>query len=128
MPLRHSIDVTRRRAFLIGAGALVMFAVPAITLCAVDRLRRISADPSSAQEIGRAYLTTARLQLAPDQLAGLLLEGLGLQEADLAGLTDGMLRRAVDVRVRADFAEDHTIDIDGWILSLTEVRLAALWV
>ena len=36
------------------------------------------------------------------------------------------LRRSIGQRVRTDFAVDDTVQIDGWVLSITELRLYAL--
>src|SRR5271167_5280944 len=36
------------------------------------------------------------------------------------------LRRSIGQRVRRDFAVDDTVQVDGWVLSLTELRLYAL--
>ena len=34
---------------------------------------------------------------------------------------------SIDIRVRADFIEGRTVQINGWILSLTEARQCALF-
>jgi hypothetical protein len=36
------------------------------------------------------------------------------------------LRRSIRQRVRRDFAVDDTVQVDGWVLSITELRLYAL--
>jgi hypothetical protein len=36
------------------------------------------------------------------------------------------LRRSIRQRVRRDFAADETVQVDGWVLSITELRLYAL--
>ena len=36
------------------------------------------------------------------------------------------LRRSIRQRVRIDFAGDDTVHVDGWVLSITELRLYAL--
>jgi hypothetical protein len=41
-------------------------------------------------------------------------------------VTIAELRRSIRQRVRRDFAVDDTVQIDGWMLSITELRLYAL--
>jgi hypothetical protein len=127
MARQYSMCLSRRQALLAGAGTVIASVVPPSCIGIADRLRRLSRDPWSAREIGRSYAETVTASLAPDVLAALLLRDLRLAEEDCARLPERRLSHMVDARVRADFAAGRTADVDGWILSLTEARLAALW-
>ena len=127
MARQYSMCLSRRRALLAGAGAVIASVVPPPCVGIADRLRRLSRDPWSAREIGRSYAETARAPLTPDALAALLLRDLRLAETDCVRLPERRLSRMVEAHVRADFAAGRTAEVDGWILSLTEARLAALW-
>jgi hypothetical protein len=59
-----------------------------------------------------------------------LLARFGEANGDIVSVatsTDrGTLRRLLRQRIRDDFSRGQTINIDGWVLSATEVRLCAL--
>jgi hypothetical protein len=66
-------------------------------------------------------------QIVPaERGAPALRAALREREPLLAGLLLAP-RLAPAERVRRDFAEGHTIEIDGWILSITEARQCALY-
>lgn len=87
-----------------------------------DRLRAAIADPTSAATLGRAYLARFPNEAGRERLAAAILASLA---ATAHG--PGALHRLLRARIRGDFRDGMTIALDGWILSRTEARLAALW-
>jgi hypothetical protein len=72
--------------------------------------------------IGREYLRSHDSEASAEALA----RSLGLSSASLEGSEIEALRTRLADQVRDDFRVDHTVNVSGWILSRTEVRLAAL--
>jgi hypothetical protein len=73
----------------------------------------------ATQAVGRRYLEAVPAEADADVLRGLLPEGL-----DSPASGEGADQ--VAAAVRADFAGGGTVELDGWVLSVTECRLAAL--
>lgn len=74
-----------------------------------------------AASVGESYLQCTPHEADPIVLAGLLkIDGLRLPKDPV------LLRRYVRDRIRQDFAEGQTTDVNGWILSSTEARLCAM--
>jgi hypothetical protein len=83
-------------------------------------------DPSAAREIGRAYLLVAPEEQDRDRLLE-TLAGEALEEWEELAIRDpAALHRAVRARHHDDFRHGRTVRLNGWILSRTESRLAAL--
>lgn len=59
----------------------------------------------------------------PERLAGLILASLPAASDRTSARA---LSRVLRARSRADFCEGRIVSVDGWLLSLTEVRLYAL--
>lgn len=81
--------------------------------------------PESAAVLGREYLRTRAAEADADELA----RRLGLPGADLTALGPAearSLKEEILRRHRDDFERGRVVDLQGWILSLTEVRLCAL--
>jgi hypothetical protein len=100
-------------------------AAPSVT--ALLRLRGLARPPASARAVGVAYLTRFPDEREPLTLTRLVLDGLGLTEAETAILSERELRAQLAERLRAEFAEGRIATVGGWILSRTEARLCALW-
>jgi len=87
------------------------------------RLVQSLRDSSSARAVGAAYLRTM-----PDEadvqtlLARLLGDQPALSGSRSAAATRKLLRRCI----RADFAGERVVAVDGWLLAETEARLCAL--
>ncbi len=71
--------------------------------------------------IGLAYR-----RLVPDEDDATRLEDLLPTMAGLDAASALEALPALAVEIEADFAEGRTIDVDGWVLSRTEARAAAL--
>jgi hypothetical protein len=77
----------------------------------------------AARRIGRAGLRTLGLRESPAAIATAssptldLIDGAATEEAAIDSLV---------AAVRRDFAEGRSIDVEGWVLSATEVHLCLL--
>lgn len=100
--------------------ALVEVRTPPLAL----RLARLLHDQRGAAEVGAAYL--ARV---PGERSGRVLVRhlrAALEPAGGVPDRDRDLRVVLDAAVRRDFEVGAVCRVDGWVLSLTEARLAAL--
>ncbi|HUK58492.1 MAG TPA: hypothetical protein VLV50_04615 [Stellaceae bacterium] len=114
----------RRRFLILAAGAAAM---PRLAFAegesAAARLVAAVREPSSATVLGRAYRVRFPREPTGEALAREILASL---PAAARNAGPHVLRAALRERVRADFAADHVVRLDGWRLALTEARLAAL--
>jgi hypothetical protein len=93
----------------------------------VEHLLSYLTSPSSAQVIGREYLVTH----PEEQSIQRLMESIVPSAADIDAAVDGRLLRVsvhryIHSRILSDFEVGDVIQLQGWILSVTEVRLCAL--
>jgi hypothetical protein len=80
-------------------------------------------DSSSARAVGAAYLRIMPYEADVQALLARLLEDQpALSGSRSAAATRGLLRRSI----RADFAGERVVAVDGWLLAETEARLCAL--
>jgi hypothetical protein len=91
------------------------------------RLANLLDGRESARAVGFAYLRTLP---RPEATALALVDALALAlpggHRALATAGKAELRELVAARTAADFGEDRTLRLRGWILSETEARLCAL--
>jgi hypothetical protein len=76
-------------------------------------------DRGATREIGRAYLRDHPEEEGERELARLMNQAH-------PGLVRGDLRRRARAAVRTDYRRGDVLAVDGWYLSRTEARLAAL--
>jgi len=78
------------------------------------------------REIGDAYRDRNSRENDADRLASLiradLPEGVAMIQS-----REGELLAALDRRIRSDFEHGRTVELRGWILSVTEARQCALY-
>lgn len=129
-----------RRAFLSGlaitAAALLPSGLQALVIGAKsspavtelsERLRAFLDDPQAASGLGWAYLNGLSRWPTPEQLVtDLLPPGSSVEAARSSH--DTMLRDGLKSLRRADYLGGRLISYDGWLVSETEGRLAALFV
>jgi hypothetical protein len=86
-------------------------------------LKSMIADLESARRVGQVYL-----QKAPDEAdRGRLLTRLFPELAPARhAKSPAAWRQSYAAKCRQDFADGHTVRLDGWVLSRTEARLCAL--
>ncbi|NBB73477.1 MAG: hypothetical protein GVY35_07350 [Bacteroidetes bacterium] len=82
-------------------------------------LRATLGDFASIHALGRRYRAVHPEEDRRAALVEVLRGAIG------PGL--GSVRDRLDARVRADFAQGRTVQLDGWILSVTEARQCALY-
>jgi len=129
------MSASSRREFLfgavalIGAGALLDRARPWAALMSVDRRGRaalrlsgVMSERGSAQAVGAAFLR----DVAPYGTLGRLVDSLAAEVPVTTTQTDDDLRRALAARVAEDFADGRWVELDGWLVALTEARLCGI--
>lgn len=125
-----------RRDFLLATAAgSAAVSLPAAILSGIDPFdgARTLAHPTALQtigpaefvrELGRAYRTRRPEEDDPKVLAEAIRGNDDGHATDLE--THAALSVRPDRRIQADFEEGRTVQLDGWILSVTEARQAAL--
>jgi hypothetical protein len=93
---------------------------------AAARLTRLLAARDSARRLGRAAAVALPGAPGAADLAAAVLGSLPGGPRGAARLGDDEMRRLVAERVRADFEQEATVRVCGWVLSRTEARLCAL--
>lgn len=120
-----------RRSLFRAAAAAALAAVgvayrhaPTNDLLLATRLRSLVPHGAAAAVLGIAYLRRTDAEPTTDALVAALLPG---QSRPIASRTsDQQLRAALGRRIRDDFATGRTLVLRGWVVSVTEARLAAL--
>ncbi len=91
-------------------------------------LNILISDFAAAGRLGRAYLTAHPAELDLQRLVEDVLGSLRLQAA--AGAIDSSSEAVMIARARRvvidDYLAGRVVNIDGWVLSITEARLYAL--
>jgi hypothetical protein len=134
--VRPAARITRRRLLAGACAAAVPVALAplrpwrAIVEVAAPppgaaRLARLLAARDSARRLGRQAAAALPAARAPEHAAAVLASLAGGSRPG-AQLDDDEMRRLVAERVRADFDEEQTVQVCGWVLSRTEARLCAL--
>jgi hypothetical protein len=88
------------------------------------RLRSLLPHDAAAVALGTAYLVQTPREASADRLVAAL--AAGPRGAALARLGQRRLGAHLAKRIRSDFAAGRTVTVRGWIVSVTEARLAAL--
>jgi hypothetical protein len=94
---------------------------------AMHRLRLLQPAPASARRIAMAYANLCPEEAEPGAALCRIASALCLRLEQVAAQDEQALRWRIAARVRADFEEGRTVDIAGWMLSRTEVRLCLIW-
>jgi hypothetical protein len=81
-------------------------------------------DLRNVRTLSRACLRSFPTTASADQLYAWIVPA-GRSDAENV-MTIAELRRSIRQRVRRDFDVDDTVQIDGWVLSITELRMYAL--
>lgn len=137
--MKISSRISRRaylKTLLASAGALLLFRKPAPVQAAGsvttpdsgvrEHLARLFRDNEAATAVGRKYLSCVPCEADEQKLLSQILA-----DADSAALGPGPagyegFRSAVHARVRSDFVDGRVVNLEGWVLSETEVRLCSL--
>ena len=90
------------------------------------RLSGLLRHTDSARIVGREYLHRYPQEATVPGLLDLIAaDGTGRQAA-LSRVADAELRALLDHEMRRDFSDEKVVQLQGWILSVTEARLCAL--
>ena len=94
-------------------------------------LRHLFSQPANAAAVGRRYLQQCPGEADADRLIGVLEMQIGVQAAAVPGTAVPSLAEAgsgplLRAAVRQDFAQGNIVELDGWILARSELRLCAL--
>jgi hypothetical protein len=81
-------------------------------------------DLRNVRTLSRACLSSFPTTASADQLYAWIVPA-GRSDTENV-VTIAELRRSIRRRVRRDFDIDDTVQIDGWVLSITELRMYAL--
>ena len=125
----------RRRVLLGLAGALGITISPGGVLAHSEKgktgLREflesdsVLYDVESAAEIGKLYISTAPNENFLEELLKSLEKAKqGITRSEMQDLHE--IHSAISLCVSIDFASGKTVNISGWVLSLTEARLCGL--
>lgn len=128
-----------RRAFLAGILSLGAAAIP-LTSAASQKgliggffaanpdvlLAQVLQDHESAKVVGRAYLAGIAPKPGAAELEQAILSSAGIEAAEMQSIDPEKLHERLRTRVQLDFQEHRTVKVNGWVLSVTEARLAAL--
>jgi hypothetical protein len=122
---------TRRRllAASMAAGGLLTAVLRAYGLVAAPdpaaRLVRLFRHRASARAIGAVYLATRPEEADARKLVELAIAADGTART-IGRMSETELRAWLRERQTRDFATGRIVNLDGWLLSATEVRLCAL--
>ncbi|MBI4341157.1 MAG: hypothetical protein HY598_02620 [Candidatus Omnitrophica bacterium] len=127
--------VTRRRFLHVLLGAIGVAALRPFRALAPlmprmpseplsERLGRLLPDPTSAAVVGHAYLDCVPAEADRHRLVELMSPRR--QRRALAAAPTARLQEWFHQRRRRDFEMEHTVLVQGWMLSVTEARLCAL--
>jgi hypothetical protein len=120
-----------RRSLLksLGLGALALSGgafghAPSSDRMLAARLRALVPHGAAAAVLGAAYLEGTPSEAARQRLVAELVPARVRMGA--AFYSDEQLGGLLDRRIRADFGAGRTVHLRGWVVSVTEGRLAAL--
>jgi hypothetical protein len=127
----------KRRDLLLGAAGVTALALlrpltswlPALEeRSALDgaRLAGLLAHQESARVVGREYLRAVPAEAREDVLTAGIVNWLPAQHRGSRIPADSHLRELLLLGAREDFAEGRTVELHGWVVSVTEARLCAL--
>jgi hypothetical protein len=128
-----------RRAFLAGILSMGAAAIP-LTSAASQKslmggffaerpdvlLAQVLQNRESARVVGRAYLAGISPKPGAAELEQAILSSVGIEVPEMQSMDHEKLHERLRTRVQHDFHEHRTVKVNGWVLSVTEARLAAL--
>jgi hypothetical protein len=91
----------------------------------IKKISRIFTNKASARSIGRSYLIRKPMENNPNLLLNMIFNDKDGYNIFLYGSVES-IGKYVRTRQNYDFHKGNTVNIEGWILSETEVRLCAL--
>lgn len=119
-----------RRRFLERIGCMAVTALCTgplhadVTRALARNVHRSFTHPADAAALGRRWLQTESARADVASLLQQLLDDTPLWRAALR--SPGAIRELAAERTALDFSKGATIELDGWVLSRTEIRLCAI--
>jgi hypothetical protein len=114
------MNLDRRRFLQVGALGV---AAAVVQSCSAEQNRPLdqpsliaTLGPERVQQLGVLYLSQTPGENSANVLRAAIEQARGSR----------LLAKSIDDIVRDDFATDRTVVVDGWLLSVTEARQAAL--
>ena len=111
---------------VVGGAALGVLGGQTYVLAKESLIVRLStwlSDSEAARELGRAYLDAHPHERSTDAITTALRLSLDVLPFSV---TDERLRALFHASVSRDFEQGRTLALDGWVLSITELRLCGL--
>lgn len=130
-----AIRVERRRFLQLSAGLVALLAIqPAARLTGwqhgqdlfASPWQRLFSQPESAGVIGQVYLHAHPHEANAAWLIQQITQDVAGGNAAFGGAGSDELKALLQQRIRQDFADEHVVKLNGWILARTEGRLYAL--
>ena len=129
----HPITMERRQFLQIAVPGALALSLPVTSGLHWHRFRwyplaqpgllTILGDERRVREIGLAYRHVFPQEDDQETLASILLSDCGVSKP----LANATLQSRLDQRIRMDFTNGCTVQLNGWILSVTEARQSALF-
>jgi len=91
-----------------------------------SRLAHLWQYQPSARVLGQEYLRVTPAEAKQKTLTALVVNRLPAKYRTLSAVTDRQLRDHLLAAARRDFIQARTVQLDGWMMSLTEARLCAI--
>lgn len=124
-----------RRKFIRWAVAwTIVVGIPALVLRQCDLFSHQHLNPEdvlvdlcgeeTVYAIGKKWINDHPQEVTVRQIKQKLLQGSGLKDYDQA--SQAMRSKHVHSKIKADFAQSGTLIAEGWVLTPTECRVAAL--
>ena len=127
-----TINMERRDFLRLSAYGTLMLGVPFIAGCSYKSANAAIDQPQflmhimnkkALTDIGKQYIITM-----PDESSQRKLEALLTDKSDISGSTPAeKVHDHFEKKSLADFNEDNTVIVDGWVISVTEARQCALF-
>lgn len=133
-PLRNP-NLNRRKFIRWAVAGTIVVGVPVFILKQCDLFSHQHLRPEdvlvdlcgveTVHIIGKKWIDDHPQEATVSQLKQKLLQGSRLNDYDQASQSDRS--KHLQSRIKADFAQSRTLIAEGWILTLTECRVAALY-
>ena len=123
------MTLDRRRFLQLSALGIVAAVADSACVASSDRADADAVDrpqllamlgPERVRQLGAHYRASTPSENSADALRAALSSGHGSQSSSIKS-------GSLDDQIRDDFAAERTVIVDGWVLSVTEARQAALF-
>jgi hypothetical protein len=113
LPLVGMVDMTRIQEQILH---LIRDSAPALQAL----MLALFENPEGARVVGQRFLSLYQNEAQLDFLLSKIFQG------GVVPRNECMLSAYLDIRKRLDFEKAHVVNVDGWVLSVTEARVCAV--